>query len=166
MKQFNSIPQIKKTMTLMEQRIFQSLMDTEKWERFLETNKNDMDTQKKTMKEIFKRLRKIQEVKINEIAKEIGCSKDLIYKIIYEKRRPSREMIIAICVVLRLSPGRAWALLHYTQYRELYVLDQRESIILHGLMHKKSLKEINNTLKEQGLAPIAPCKSPGRESRA
>lgn len=160
MKQFKTFAAIKNTMAKQEQRIFDKLLNAANVESVLRDDKEYqqyMNSEKKSLKEIFKDLRIRRKIKIPGIAKEIGCSSGLIYKIFQEKRHLTREMLIAISVAMRLSLGQTWALLHFCQYRELYVLDPREAVIIHGIGHGKSIGEINKILEEIKKPLLIPC---------
>jgi len=121
MKQFKTFAAKKNTMAKQEQRIFDKLLNAANVESVLRDDKEYqqyMNSEKKSLKEIFKDLRIRRKIKIPGIANEIGCSSGLIYKIFQEKRHLTREMLIAISVAMRLSLGQTWALFHFCQYRE------------------------------------------------
>ncbi len=137
-------------------------------EWILDTNQGKMDRQPISLREVFKDLKDQHKTKLLGIAEEIGCSDGLVYKIFQGKRKPSREMLIAIAVAMRLKLWETWTLLHYANYRALYVLNLREAVIAHGIMHGKSLGEINKILAKRKQSLIIPCahldrkKSPAR----
>ena len=51
---------------------------------------------------------------------------------------------------MRLPLDEIYNLMRLARYRELYVLEQREAIIIHGILHQKSLEETNDVLVNLG----------------
>ena len=157
------IKKIKDYLPEKEQRIFNILRETNTMKEVLgfypfyfNKNKKRCKPKEQKFKECLSGLRKIYRVRCVDIAKEIGCSDDLISKIFIGKRFPTREMLIAISLVMRLPLDAICKLLYLADYPRLYVRELREAAIVHGILHKRSLEEINKTLKDIKEKPIAP----------
>ena len=157
MKRFKNLKDIKETMPREEQIFFDKFEYTPDVEWIWDTNQGKKDRQPISLREVFKDLKGQHKTKILGIAEEIGCSDGLVYKIFEGKRQPSREMLIAIAVAMRLKLWETWTLLHCANYRALYVLNLREAVIAHGIMHGKSLGEINKILAKKKQPLIIPC---------
>lgn len=92
---------------------------------------------------------------INEIFKNQPLSSSYVYQILNGDRMPSRDKLILFCFILGVDLDKVNRALKYSQKRELYVKDERDCIIMHGLAHGKSLNDVNMRLLENGLEVLA-----------
>lgn len=147
------INEVKKCMSEAEQQFFDNLKGTTDVEKVLHDYlkpPGEFFWISRTLKKRFNDLRKKHKIKGVDIAKTIGCSNDLISKIFKGKRYPKRDMLIAIGIAMQCPLNEICDLLRLCGYRELYVRNLRDAIIMHGIMHQNSLEEINTTLFNLG----------------
>ncbi|MDO4754467.1 MAG: PTS glucitol/sorbitol transporter subunit IIA [Bacillota bacterium] len=91
---------------------------------------------------------------INEMFRASGLSPSYVYQILNGERIPSRDKLILFAFAMRLSLNDLNKALKYAQKSELYVKDERDCIIMHGLVHKKGVQGTNQRLKEKGFEPL------------
>lgn len=68
--------------------------------------------------------------------------------------KPSRYVIIDIALAIDATLDETNHLLKLARYQELYTRDKAESVIIWGMLHKLSGKEIRRMLAEKGLNGI------------
>lgn len=147
------INEVKKCMSEAEQEFFDDLKGTTDVEKALHDYlkpQRDFFRLSQTWIKRLNVLRKKHKIKGVDIAKTISCSNDLISKIFKGKRYPKRDMLIAIGIAMQCPLNEICDLLRFCGYRELYVRNLRDAIIMHGIMHQNSLEEINTTLFNLG----------------
>ena len=103
---------------------------------FIDTSLAEALNQKLKEKELAKST-VIKAAEINEI---YG------YQIFSGKRIPSREKLLCILIGMKLSLPEAQQLLKLAGYAPLYPKNIRDSIIISGLQHSKTVIEINELL--------------------
>ncbi len=89
-----------------------------------------------------------------EIAREAGISDIYLYQIFSGKRVPTRDRLICICMGMHLPVEDAQRLFRLCGHAQLYARDRRDAVILHGLLHSKSIQEVNAELFSGGLDPL------------
>lgn len=72
-----------------------------------------------------------------------------------EKVQPTRNMIIDIALALNATYDETNHLLKLAHYQGLYTRDKVESIIIWGMLHNISGKEIRENLEKKGLYNIS-----------
>ncbi len=94
---------------------------------------------------------------LNQKLKEKGLAKSAVikaaeineiygYQIFSGKRIPSREKLLCILIGMKLSLPEVQQLLKLAMYAPLYPKNIRDSIIISGLQHSKTVIEINELL--------------------
>ena len=78
-----------------------------------------------------------------------------IYQIFSGKKTPSRNKLIALAFGLQLTAEETQTMLKLAGYRELYVRDTRDTIILYALQRGKNIMETNDLLYEHGYQALA-----------
>ena len=81
-----------------------------------------------------------------EIARRSGMSEVYLHQVFSGRRKPSRDRLLALCVGVGASLEEANQLLRQAAYAQLYPRLRRDAIIGHGLAHRHSLVEINESL--------------------
>ena len=81
-----------------------------------------------------------------EIARRSGMSEVYLHQVFSGRRNPSRDRLLALCVGMGASLEEANQLLRQAAYAQLYPRLRRDAIISHGLAHRRSLVEINESL--------------------
>lgn len=97
---------------------------------------------------------KLGEIKLDDLAYEIGISYAAISKIVTEKIRPSRDVLLAIAFVLKMQVEEVQQLLKSGKHATLTSSDPRDIVIIHGKVKNMELSEINKVLTQHGLKPL------------
>ena len=85
------------------------------------------------------------------VSKLAGLDRSYVGNIVRgKKNNPSRDALIAICLVLRTTIDEVQYLLKYAGHAPLYVRRKRDVIIWFGFMKHKSIDEVDNDLYARG----------------
>ena len=109
-------------------------------------------TQLDTVSEIIKS--KLGGMKLDDLAYEIGISYAAISKIVTEKIRPRRDVLLAIAFVLRMNVEEVQQLLKSGQHATLTSSNPRDIVIIHGKVENMELAEINKVLTQHEFKPL------------
>lgn len=115
---------------------------------YLEENKDfllDCD-----IKEYLNLLIKEKKLTIQQIAKDSELSDRYCYQFLSPSnhRIPSREVLLSICIGMKLNLDETQTALKIAKYAPLYPKDERDSVIIFGIEKSKSVVDINNILFE------------------
>ena len=77
-----------------------------------------------------------------EIARRSGMSEVYLHQVFSGRRNPSRDRLLSLCVGL----GASLEVLRQAGYAQLYPKLRRDAVISHGLIHRHTLREINEAL--------------------
>ncbi len=72
----------------------------------------------------------------------------------HKRTRPSRDVLIRICLTLNTTVEETQKLLRYAGHSPLYVRRKRDVMIWFGLMKGQSLDEVNDNIIKRGLHPL------------
>lgn len=102
------------------------------------------------IKEYLNLLIKEKKLTIQQIAKDSELSDRYCYQFLSpsNSRTPSREVLLSMCIGMKLSLDEIQTALKVAQYAPLYPKDERDSIIIFGIEKSQSVMEINNVLYE------------------
>lgn len=81
-----------------------------------------------------------------ELARRAGMSEVYLHQIFSGRRHPSRDRILCLCIGMSSELEDTQELLKLSGCAQLYPKLRRDAIICHGLLHGKSLSEINDAL--------------------
>lgn len=81
-----------------------------------------------------------------EVLQRSGLNTIYGYQILSGKRRPSRDVLLCLCLGLRMQPEQTQTLLKSTGYAPLYVKNRRDSAIYYALRHGQDAAALNQTL--------------------
>ena len=109
-------------------------------------------TQLDTVSELIKS--KLGGMKLDDLASEIGISYAAISKIVTEKIRPRRDVLLAIAFVLRMNVEEVQQLLKSGQHATLTSSNPRDIVIIHGKVENMELAEINKVLTQHEFKPL------------
>jgi hypothetical protein len=76
------------------------------------------------------------------------------FKIMNGQRRPSRDVLLRVALVLKLDLEEAQQLLKVGRHAPLTPRDSRDQAVIRGLLHKKSLYDVDEILDRQGEEPL------------
>ncbi len=97
--------------------------------------------------EIFLDQKKISRKKCIEDA---NLQRNYGYQILSGMKKPSRDKTLAISLALRLTPEETSLLLRSAGYNDLYVKNQKDSVVYYALMKNLSVIETNHLLYDIG----------------
>lgn len=97
---------------------------------------------------------KLGGMKLEDLAYEIGISYAAISKIVTEKIRPRRDVLLAIAFVLKMNVEEVQQLLKSGHHARLTSSDPRDIVIIHGKVENMDLSEINKVLIQHEFKPL------------
>lgn len=102
------------------------------------------------IKEYLNLLIKEKKLTIQQIANDSELSDRYCYQFLSSSnpRIPSREVLLSICIGMKLNLDETQTALKIAKYAPLYPKDKRDSIIIFGIEKSKSVVDINNILFE------------------
>ncbi|MCI8525482.1 MAG: helix-turn-helix domain-containing protein [Oscillospiraceae bacterium] len=89
------------------------------------------------------------------LARKADMSEVYLYQVLASRRTASRDRLLCLCIALGASLEEVQRLLKRASCAQLYPRVRRDAIISHGLIHRRSLQEVNETLfaaNEQSLS--------------
>lgn len=122
----------------------QELMDQPSIETYLSNNRSCFMEQ--GILDLLESLRERCGLPKAEIARRSGMSEVYLHQVFSGRRNPSRDRLLALCVGMGASLEEANQLLRQAAYAQLYPRLRRDAIISHGLLHRRSIREINEAL--------------------
>ena len=84
------------------------------------------------------------------LARRAGMSEVYLHQVFSGRRNPSRDRLLCVCMGMEASLEEIQTLLRQAGYAEIYPKIKRDAIICHGILHRRSPGEINDTLFAQG----------------
>ncbi|MBR7033261.1 MAG: helix-turn-helix transcriptional regulator [Clostridia bacterium] len=89
-----------------------------------------------------------------EVIRRSGMSVNYAYQIFNGTRVPERNKLLCLCVAMGLTLEETQTLLKACGYSQLYVKIPFDCVVIYGILHKKSVIEINCMLYDYGLETI------------
>lgn len=82
----------------------------------------------------------------------VGCNLDRSYgyQLFNGTRKPTRNFLLRLALLLRLSENEAQRLLKIAERRPLYARNRRDAAVLYGLTHRLTEDETQELLAELG----------------
>ena len=68
------------------------------------------------------------------------------YQILSGVRRPSRDKLLCLCFAMNASLEETQTLLKRSDFAPLYARSHRDSIIMYGLTHNRTIVQVNDAL--------------------
>lgn len=90
------------------------------------------------------------QIKPSKLQLEVAVSKTMFYDVMNGTRKPSKETVIKIALVMKITEEELNELLKLAGHKELYPKKKEDAIIIFGLKNKKDIVEIDELLKEYG----------------
>ena len=84
------------------------------------------------------------------LARQAGMSEVYLHQVFSGRRVPSRDRLLCLCIAMGTTLEETQQLLLRTAYAQLYPRLRRDAVISHGLVHGKTLAEINEALTAAG----------------
>jgi len=87
---------------------------------------------------------------IADVVRGSQLNRKYVYQIFSGEKTPSRDKLIALAFGLQLTADETQTMLKLAGYRELYVRDARDTIILYALQHGKTIENTDDLLYDHG----------------
>ena len=84
------------------------------------------------------------------LSRNAGMSEVYLHQVFSGRRVPSRDRLLCLCIAMGTTLEETQQLLLRTAYAQLYPRLRRDAVISHGLVHGKTLGEINEALMAAG----------------
>jgi len=91
---------------------------------------------------------------VDALAELSGLNAASIYRFMNNQRNPSRNALLRIAITLELSINETQVLLKSGNCAALTASQERDLIIMDGLVNKKNFEDINNTLIDKNLTDL------------
>ena len=88
------------------------------------------------------------------VAKKAGLEKNYVCQIFNDKRRPSRDKLIALTIGMELSVIQTQRALMLGGHRELYARIARDAVILFAIQRKMDIMQVDTLLYETGFPTL------------
>lgn len=138
-------------MNISTTELLNRLKKADDFAKFIEDNKNEFSELSCT--ELLNELLSDKKTSLAKVAKASGQG-DYVYKVFQGKRKPSRDIVIAISVGMELSIDETQFLLRISKLAALDPRDKRDSAILYGLKEQLDINRINDLLFELNEATL------------
>lgn len=119
-------------------------------EQYLDENADQMLDQ--SVAEYLTRLLNERGLKRTDVIDASGLNDIYTHQIFSGKRTPSRDKLLCLCFGMKLTGEETQTLLKHCGYPTLYAKKRRDSVIMHSLLHKRSLMQCNEELYNIGEA--------------
>ena len=86
-----------------------------------------------------------------DVIQKSGIEKHYAYQIFSGTKKPTRDKVLELCFGMDLTIEETQDLLKITGYAQLYSKDPRDNAILFGLLHHRSVLDMNITLADLDL---------------
>lgn len=90
----------------------------------------------------------------DRLADFVGIDPATIFRILKGTRNPSRNILLRIALVLKLSIEETQALLKSGNCASLSGSRERDLVIMEGIIHKRFIDEVNYALTEKGMLDL------------
>lgn len=124
------------------------LMEENSIQSYLQENQDSF--QGASVAELLAEMYERREVSKAALARRAGMSEVYLHQVFSGRRTPSRDRLLCVCMGMEASLEEIQKLLRQAGYAELYPKIRRDAVICHGIMHHKSLGEVNDTLFSEG----------------
>ena len=91
---------------------------------------------------------------VNRLSALSLLSRSFTYQLCSGIRSPSRDIVVRLALAMKLSEAETQSLLRSAQRGELYPRLRRDAILLHCVIHGKSLYDTDEALTTMGEAPL------------
>lgn len=104
----------------------------------------------KTVVELLGELYQRKSIPKALLAKQAGMSEVYVHQVFAARRTPSRDRLLCLCIGLEATLEETQRLLKQAIYAQLYPRNKRDAIIIHGIVHRTGLSQINDKLFAEG----------------
>lgn len=122
----------------------QELMSQADLDRYIKENEESFLTEEvaAALTEIYRK----KNIFKAELARQAGMSEVYLHQVFSGRRKPSRDRLLCLCIGMEADLEEIQRLLKRIGYAPIYPRLKRDAIIIHGIIHRTSLAEINDNL--------------------
>lgn len=132
--------------------LWKEMLSTDTVDDFFEKNRDEILFN--GLEELIEYHIRTKKLKKSKVFQDAMIERHFGYQILSGSRNPSRNKLLQLCFGLKLDLPDAQRLLRVGGYRELYIRDPRDAVIIFALKNGKSLNEANIELDKNGLLPF------------
>ena len=105
------------------------------------------------IKEYLRALIREKGITIVQLASDAQLSERYCYQLLSlsNPRHPSRDVLLSMCIGMQLNLDETQTALRIAKLALLYPKDERDSILIYGIEHGKSVMDINELLYHHNL---------------
>jgi len=127
-------------------KLMQELKNSKQIEKFMSDNEQELQ-----VPALHKHLNSLLQKKAYfkaDFIKKSGLDRSYAYHILAGHKQPSRDKLIIMALTLELSLLEVQQLLKYAGFRELYVRDKRDGLIIYAINNKLTVLRTNELLHD------------------
>ncbi|MCQ2539035.1 MAG: hypothetical protein MJ114_01165 [Acetatifactor sp.] len=142
-------------MSKTTEELMNEIRDEESIEKYLSENAGELRTL--SLSEYLNSMLEKYHVKKADLFRKAGLvGSNYGYELFQnDKKIPSRDILLSICVAFPMSIDEAQYALRCGGHSVLYARDERDAYILYGLKKKLGVDSVNELLTENGLKGLA-----------
>ncbi len=134
----------KSTADLME-----SLTQSQNLQSFMDENEKDF--RQEDVAAYLQALLKAKHLKRSQVIRDAMLNEVYGYQIFSGAKTPRRDKMICLALAMKLSLEETQQMLRSCGFSPLYVRHRRDCVIIHGILQKQSVMEVNATLDDMEL---------------
>ncbi len=138
-------------MAAITEELLKELKNASDLQGFFELHQNDF--LEKSLDSYLNEFLSVGKLSLAQVAKASGAG-EYVYKIFKGERKPSRDILIAICFGMKLSLEEAQLLLRIAKFSILDSRDKRDSVIIYALSHNMTVFEADDMLDKNKFVTI------------
>ena len=127
------------------EQLLKTIQMSKDYQTFISDNKKDLISLKK-LGETFQKILEEKNLKKSNVIRSSGIDRGYAYDILSDKKQPSRDKVLLLCLSASFSFEETQTLLKQTGYPLLYARIARDSAIIFAFEHHMSVMDTNELL--------------------
>ena len=127
------------------EQLLKTIQMSKDYQEFISDNKKDLISLKK-LGETFQKILEEKNLKKSNVIRSSGIDRGYAYDILSDKKQPSRDKVLLLCLSASFSFEETQTLLKQTGYPLLYARISRDSAIIFAFEHHMSVMDTNELL--------------------
>ena len=127
------------------EQLLKTIQMCKNYETFISENQNDLIPLKK-LGETLQKILEQKNLKKSDVIRMAGIDRGYAYDIFSDKKQPSRDKVLLLCLSAAFSFEETQTLLKQTGYPLLYARTPRDSAIIFAFEHHMSVMDANELL--------------------
>ena len=129
--------------------LMDSLTQSQDLQSFMNENENDF--RQDDIATYLQTLLKEKHLKKSQVIRDAMLNEVYGYQIFSGLKTPRRDKLLCLALAMKLTLEETQKMLRSCGFSPLYVRHRRDCVIIHGILQKRSVMEVNSTLDEMGL---------------